>query len=79
MENIDIINNAKRLCLAQKSCDKCPLNSFYPCGCNIAQHINANGTAGLTMQITIIIGWSSKYPETNANLIYGIDSGDKMC
>ncbi|NCB43592.1 MAG: hypothetical protein EOM59_13380 [Clostridia bacterium] len=69
MENIDIINNARRLCISQKSCDKCPLNAFYPCGSNIAPYINANGTAGLTAQITIITDWSKQYPEVNANLI----------
>lgn len=69
MENIDIINNARRLCLAQKSCDKCPLNGFYPCGSNIIPYINANGTAGLTAQTNIITDWSKQYPEVNANLI----------
>lgn len=69
MENIDIINNAKRLCLSQKSCDKCLLNGFYPCGSNITPYINANGTAGLTMQITIVIDCAKQYPEVNANLI----------
>lgn len=79
MENIDIINNARRLCLSQKSCDKCPLNGLYPCGSNIAQYINANGSKGVTAQINIIIDWAKRYPEVNANLIEGIDSGGKMC
>lgn len=69
MENINIIKNARRLCLSQKSCDKCPLNGLYPCGCNIAQYINANGTAGLTMQITIITDWAKRYPNVNINLV----------
>lgn len=69
MKNIDIINNAKRLCLSQKSCDKCLLNDFYPCGSNIMPYINANGTEGLTAQITIITGWAKRYPEINANLV----------
>ena len=69
MENIDIINNARRLCLSQKSCDKCPLNGFYPCGSNIASCSNANGSKGITAQIAIITDWAKQYPEINANLI----------